>query len=61
MDTVRDLADLPNQEGFRFSGLTHGDLWIDCIVRRNENGAYGAYYDRPKGAWCWPELKGWMS
>lgn len=54
------LADLPNQEGFRFRGwLKNGDL-IPCQVAKNELGMHFAVHEETRES-VYDSLKGWTA
>lgn len=39
----RELRDIPNQDGYKFIGITHEGDEIKCIVKKNPIGCHGAY------------------
>lgn len=61
---MRLLANLPNREGFRFTGIRNDDVEVACVVLRRPivvGGAdcgrfYAAFND---GTACFDQLKGW--
>ena len=52
------LADIPNQEGFEFTGICKDGNKIPCIVHRDSVGIHCAYslIDDLK---CYDKLMGW--
>lgn len=49
---------LPNQPGFRFTGINAGGERRSCIVKLNEIGCHSAY-DEITGEACYSWLSGW--
>lgn len=52
------LADIPNQEGFRFIGQDHDGELFPCIVRKDPVGCHGAYDERD-GSPCFMRMAAW--
>lgn len=42
---MRFLIDLPNQEGFKFIGVTHDGEELNCVVMKNPSGCHSVYDD----------------
>lgn len=56
---TRPLADIPNQEGFRFLGVSKGgDEWICVVQQKNPDGCYSVYREED-GVPCWSQLAAW--
>lgn len=53
---IRPLRDLPNQEGFKFIGLTNNNDLGMCEVIKNDKGMHVI-----SGEYTYLELKGWFS
>ena len=58
MKMMRHLADLPNEENFRFIGIDHDGNRIGCIVRKNSIGCFSAY-EEYTGEPIFMRLAGW--
>jgi len=56
-EVMRFLIDLPNQEGFKFIGVTHDGEELNCVVMKNPSGCHSVYDDR--GTPVFLELQGW--
>jgi hypothetical protein len=62
---MRLLAHLPNNEGFRFTGIRNDDVEVACVVMRVSPVGTGAdcghYYAAfaGNGERCFSQLKGW--
>ena len=54
---MRFMKDLPNQEGFKFIGITYDDEKINCIVMKNPAGCHSVYDDH--GTPVFSKLQGW--
>ena len=54
---MRCLADLPNTAGFEFVGIDHDGNKLECVVKLNPVGCYGAY--SKSGDPCFMSLSGW--
>ena len=54
---MRHLEDLPNTLNFEFIGIDHDGNELDCIVKLNPVGCYGAY--TKDGDPCFFKLSGW--
>ncbi len=52
----RDLADIPNQEGYKFIGINHDDVEGECYVAKDALGMHTV-----KGAFTWFDLKSWRT
>lgn len=57
---MRELKDIPNLEGFEFTGICKDGSVIPCIVRKDSVGMHCAYsmIDNLK---CYSKLKGWTT
>jgi len=54
---MNKLCDIPNLEGFKFVGIDKDGIQFPCIVKKGDDGCYGAYY--LNGIHCYPRLVGW--
>lgn len=52
------MADLPNQEGFRFIGIDRDGQQRPCVVRKNAVGCLGVYDERDNEP-CLMRLEAW--
>ncbi len=55
---MRELKDIPNQEGYEFTGICKDGTELPCIVHRDSVGIHCAYslIDDLK---CYDKLQGW--
>ena len=56
---MNHLMDLPNQVGFKFSGVTKDNQKIECEVRLDPVGCHSVY--TPEGEPVYFRLAGWES
>lgn len=65
MSEIRKLGDLPNKDGFQFTGIRHDDVEVACVVVGypvyGTGGALHTYHVEylGDGLRCFSELKGW--
>ena len=58
MKKMNELCDLPNVDGFTFTGICRDDRELYCKVVKTAQGCHRAY-EVATGEWIFPELKGW--
>ena len=54
---MRFLIDSPNQEGFKFIGITYDGEELNCVVMKNPIGCHSIYDDH--GTPVFSKLQGW--
>lgn len=54
-----DLADLPNENGFRFVGVTKSGDRLPCMVLFDHHAGIFRAYDNGTGEPIFNSLKGW--
>lgn len=56
MSRYQNLSLLPNTRGFRFVGLTHAGVEVDCVVSKHPDGSHFV-----ASCVAYGELRGWRS
>ena len=53
------LEHLPNQDLFRFRGVTDSGDLIPCVVRADKQTGFCHVENEVTGVWCWHLLRAW--
>lgn len=57
-DKLRRLADLPNQHGYEFKGITPAGAFFKCVVLKGADGLH-RIHNEATGELCYTQLQGW--